>query len=444
MTVNTTVNKQSATGDGSTTAFDITDFKIQQATDVKVYVDDVLQSSGYTVVVNDPDDTDGGTVTFSSAPALDADILFVRVVPYTQLFDMQYEENISESDINNAFDKLVMMLQQVKEITDRCLKLNVISGVTELAGIDSLENLAGYIPVVNDDEDDFELLSPSTIANLVTAANGDVNGPATAVSGNVATFNGATGKIIQDGGIAIPSPTGKAFYPTRVNSAGDGIEYQNIAMTELTIASGSITPTGPAHFVDTESDAASDDLDTLATGSVPDGHRVILFAANTSRDVVIKHGTGNIYLVGDADKTLDDDEKAIMLIRNGSNWYEAGWNSGEAGITVNLSSEQTLTTAASRTVSHGLGTYPSLWGSFFVCKTAESNYAVNDRVSQFIEADGTYSQTSSTYATTSVVGTRMPSFGWSVKDKTTGAFFTGAAGGYLTAARWKQVLWWVA
>lgn len=375
MTVNTTVNRQSATGDGLTTAFDITDFKIQQATDVKVYIDSVLQSSGYTLVVNDPDDTDGGTVTFSSAPVLDADILFVRVVPYTQLFDMQYEENISESDINNAFDKLVMMLQQVKEITDRCLRLEVsVSGVdTELPDV---AELAGYIPTINDDGDGFEFKSPSTIANEVTEANGDVNGPAVSTDSNLAAFNGTTGKLLKDSGITVPSPTGKAFYPTRVNSAGSGIEYQNIAITELTIASGSITPTGPAHLVDTEGDISSDELDTLATGSVPDGHQVILFAANTSRDVVIKHGTGNIYLVGNSDKTMDDDEKSIMLIRNGSNWYEANWNAG--AVKRFTSTAQTPTAAAVISVAHGLGATPAkVWGRL-VCTSADGAFSAGD------------------------------------------------------------------
>lgn len=47
---------------------------------------------------------------------------------------------------------------------------------------------------------DFEVVSS-------TAITGDVTGPASAVSGNIATFNGTTGKIIQDGGRALPTGT---------------------------------------------------------------------------------------------------------------------------------------------------------------------------------------------------------------------------------------------
>lgn len=46
----------------------------------------------------------------------------------------------------------------------------------------------------------WEAYTPST-------GTGDVVGPASAVSGNIATFDGTTGKLIQDGGKALPSGT---------------------------------------------------------------------------------------------------------------------------------------------------------------------------------------------------------------------------------------------
>lgn len=41
--------------------------------------------------------------------------------------------------------------------------------------------------------------------NAVWSNTGDVSGPASAVSGNIVTFDGATGKLIQNGGKALPS-----------------------------------------------------------------------------------------------------------------------------------------------------------------------------------------------------------------------------------------------
>lgn len=74
--------------------------------------------------------------------------------------------------------------------------------------------------------------------------------------------------------------------------------------SELTISSGSITPTQNWHTVDTESDAASDDLDTIATTNVTDGFILILRINNSARSVVIKHNTGNI---------LTDTSQAVIL-----------------------------------------------------------------------------------------------------------------------------------
>jgi|AKVG01.1.fsa_nt_gi hypothetical protein len=81
---------------------------------------------------------------------------------------------------------------------------------------------------------------------------------------------------------------------------------------ELTISSGSITSTGVYHTVDTESDAASDDLDTITAGS--DGQLLIIRPENDGRTVVIKDGTGNIQTPLGNDLTLDSTDKAAVLI----------------------------------------------------------------------------------------------------------------------------------
>lgn len=92
------------------------------------------------------------------------------------------------------------------------------------------------------------------------------------------------------------------------------------APTELTISSGAVTVTQLVHTVDTESDASSDDLDTL-TFSGSSGI-VYIAAANAARTVVVKHGTGNILLGGAADISLDDGNKALCLVYDGTNWHD--------------------------------------------------------------------------------------------------------------------------
>ncbi len=80
---------------------------------------------------------------------------------------------------------------------------------------------------------------------------------------------------------------------------------------ELTISSGEVTATGSNHNIDTESDAASDDLDTINGGR--DGALLIVRATHADRTVTIKHNTGNILTQDDNDIALDDTSKAIVL-----------------------------------------------------------------------------------------------------------------------------------
>lgn len=87
---------------------------------------------------------------------------------------------------------------------------------------------------------------------------------------------------------------------------------------ELTIASGSITTTGSNHSVDTEGDAATDDLDTIVAGS--DGQLLLLTIADDARDVVVKHGTGNIVTPNGEDITIDTTAQKLLLSYDGANW----------------------------------------------------------------------------------------------------------------------------
>ena len=98
------------------------------------------------------------------------------------------------------------------------------------------------------------------------------------------------------------------------------------ATSELTIASASITPTRSLHSVDTESDAASDDLDTVNTGSMPDGAIFTLYNENAARVVNVRDAVDNIFLAQEASGTfaLDTTDKSITFQRRGSNIFELG------------------------------------------------------------------------------------------------------------------------
>lgn len=98
------------------------------------------------------------------------------------------------------------------------------------------------------------------------------------------------------------------------------------AATQLTIAGGAVTASRSMHKIETEAAAASDDLATISGGS--EGDLLFIRAYNTAHTVVVKHGTGNIYLLSGADFSLDDTEKMIMLVHNGTYWIGLGGGGG--------------------------------------------------------------------------------------------------------------------
>jgi hypothetical protein len=96
----------------------------------------------------------------------------------------------------------------------------------------------------------------------------------------------------------------------------------------LGIVSGAVTPTKGIHSVETESLAATDDLDVINTTNLPDGSLLILRTTNSSRDVQIRHnnngagGAGAVQLCDAANFTLLDTTMWIMLRRNNTQWEE--------------------------------------------------------------------------------------------------------------------------
>ncbi len=99
--------------------------------------------------------------------------------------------------------------------------------------------------------------------------------------------------------------------------------------TEVTIATGAITITQMFHTVDTEGDAASDDLDTINGGGTV--NMIVIRAANDARTVVVKHNTGNIWLQGKADISLDDLEDGLLLVWDGTKWFDIAAGGGGGG-----------------------------------------------------------------------------------------------------------------
>lgn len=127
MTVQTTTNRTEYTGNGTTTAFPVS-FVFLESTDLYVYVDGVLKTltTDYTVTGGDGA---VGTVTFNSAPAADAAIVIVRVLQATQELDLANGGAFNADVIEQALDKLTMLIQRAEDRLDGALGVaDYISG----------------------------------------------------------------------------------------------------------------------------------------------------------------------------------------------------------------------------------------------------------------------------------------------------------------------------
>jgi len=111
----------------------------------------------------------------------------------------------------------------------------------------------------------------------------------------------------------------------------------NIALEEaeeLTIADGVIEKTQSHHTVDTESDAASDDLISINGGG--EGEILLIRPADGARTIVLKHGVSNIWIPGGIDITLDDASDYALLIFDGTNWCAIAGSGGGASAFTDL------------------------------------------------------------------------------------------------------------
>lgn len=97
--------------------------------------------------------------------------------------------------------------------------------------------------------------------------------------------------------------------------------------SELTISSGVITVTRSYHEVDTEGDAANDDLDTINGGTT--GMICTFKSAASGRDINFKDATGNIRLP--SLRALNHTQDTITLIYDGAGWNELCFSDNTVG-----------------------------------------------------------------------------------------------------------------
>lgn len=140
-------------------------------------------------------------------------------------------------------------------------------------------------------------------ATIKTKLSDVVRAFALSMNTQIQTFAGKT--VNTDAGVANVLSGNLAFEPST-----------------LTISAGVIVPSRSQHLIDTEAAASTDDLVTITNTNMAADAIMLLRAADATHDIVLKHGTGNIFLSGSRDATLSDDVSLVALQRRSTNWFE--------------------------------------------------------------------------------------------------------------------------
>lgn len=122
MTISSTTNRVSYTGNGVTTAFSFP-YKFLANADLKIYVESVLATITTDYTVTGAGDDAGGTVTFLVAPTNGDEVVILRDPAITQGLDLVENDPLPAEDVENAFDKLTMICQRLDDRFDRAVVL---------------------------------------------------------------------------------------------------------------------------------------------------------------------------------------------------------------------------------------------------------------------------------------------------------------------------------
>ena len=264
MTVSSETSRNSYTGNDVTVEFAVS-FYFLANTDIKVILynstadteTELTETTHYTLV--GAGEAAGGTLTMITAPASNEQLVILRDVSVTQERDYIEHSNFPAESHEQALDKLTMLIQQYLDKLERVIRFRETSSFSDI----EMEDL---------------------VAEKILVVNSEANG-------------------ISMG-----------------DTYGEGCGF--LAPTELIIDAGIIAVTGSSkwrfHSIDTEGDAASDNLTTINGGNA--GEILILQAINDARTIVCQIGT-SLKLSYEFSLNNIEDKLVLVCVSSGI-WHE--------------------------------------------------------------------------------------------------------------------------
>jgi hypothetical protein len=142
VTVTSTTSRWEYTGDGSTVAFSVGN-KFFADSDLDVYEGGALQTLTTDYTVSGAGNDAGGTVTFVSAPANNAEVTIIRDVPDTQTTDLPAAGAFPSESVEDALDRRTVVSQQGEEALGRSIKFKSTDQNLPSAELPALTGLKG-------------------------------------------------------------------------------------------------------------------------------------------------------------------------------------------------------------------------------------------------------------------------------------------------------------
>ncbi len=186
-----------------------------------------------------------------------------------------------------------------------------------------------------------------------TTGAGDVAGPASSINNNVVTFDGTSGKLLKDGGKALP--TGAILGTTDAQTiTNKEIDYTQNTITNLPTSSGSLDITDGTVTVTAATTGSYDPTSFSVTDS---GAGVALIklkttvrAISTTTGTAIATDANKLLRMTNAGASTLDATAAATLGANFGFWFECD---GAAGCTFNPAGSETVDGALTVTFSPG-------------------------------------------------------------------------------------------